>query len=336
MAPVLVTGVAGFVGFHLARRLLDDGHEVVGIDSLNEYYDLSLKEARLRELDGRRDFRFVKLDLSRRTETARFFDDVRPGEVAHLAAQAGVRYSLEQPHAYADSNLVGFLNVLEGCRAHAVRHLVAASSSSVYGANKALPFSEHVPADHPISLYAATKRANELMAHSYSHLFGIPFTGLRFFTVYGPWGRPDMALFLFTKAILEGRPIDVFNYGKSSRDFTFIDDIVEAFVRVLQRPPLPAPEAVERLHDPARSTVPFRIYNIGQQSPVPLMHMIEVLEKCLGRVAEKRFLPLQPGDVDATYADVSDLERDTGFRPRVGIEEGVARFVEWYRAYYRV
>jgi len=336
MAPVLVTGAAGFIGFHLARRLLDEGNEVVGVDSVNEYYDRTLKEARLRELDGRAGFRFVKLDLSQRAETESLFDEIRPSEVAHLAAQAGVRYSLEQPRAYAESNLVAFLNVLEGCREHGVRHLTAASSSSVYGANTTLPFSEHGPADHPISLYAATKRANELMAHSYSHLFGIPFTGLRFFTVYGPWGRPDMALFLFTKAILEGRPIDVFNYGNAARDFTYIDDIVEAFVRVLRNPPSAAPDAIDRLNDPARSTAPFRVYNIGQQSPVPLMRMIEVLEQCLGRVAEKRLLPMQPGDVETTFADVSDLERDTGFRPRVGIEEGVDRFVKWYRAYYQV
>jgi UDP-glucuronate 4-epimerase len=333
---VLVTGVAGFIGFHLARRLLDDGREVVGVDSLNEYYDPALKHARLGQLNGRAGFRFVHLDLAQRDETARLFAETRPRDVAHLAAQAGVRYSLENPHAYVDSNLVGFLNVLEGCRAVAVRHLVMASTSSVYGANLVMPFSEHHGVDHPISLYAATKRANELMAHSYSHLFAIPVTALRFFTVYGPWGRPDMALFLFTRAILEGRPIDVFNHGHMSRDFTYIDDIVEAFVRVLDRPPAPAPGATERLADPAVSVAPFRIYNAGQQAPVPLLRMIEVLEECLGRPATKRFLPLQPGDVAETSADVTDLERDVGFRPRVRIEEGIPRFVAWYREHYGV
>ncbi len=334
MSPILVTGAAGFIGFHLARRLVDDGAEVVGVDSVNDYYDRSLKEARLRELQTRPGFRFVRLDLAGQAETARLFDDVRPEKVAHLAAQAGVRYSLDHPHAYAESNLVAFLNILEGCRAHEVRHLVYASTSSVYGANPDLPFSEHRGVDHPVSLYAATKRANELMAHAYSHLFGIPVTGLRFFTVYGPWGRPDMALFLFTRAILAGRPIDVFNHGDQSRDFTYVDDIVEAFVRVLDHPPAAAPGALDRLRDPATSTAPFRVYNIGQQSPVALMDMIAVLERTLGRTAEKRFLPAQPGDVAATYADASDLERETGFRPRVTIEEGVPRFVSWYREFY--
>jgi UDP-glucuronate 4-epimerase len=336
MTPVLVTGAAGFIGFHLARRLLDDGREVVGVDSLNEYYDPTLKAARLREIEGRPGFRFVKLDLVDRDATARLFDDLQPKEVAHLAAQAGVGYSLQNPHAYADSNLVGFLNVLEGCRRVQSSHLVYASTSSVYGANTVMPFSEHHPVDHPISLYAATKRANELMAHSYSHLYGLPTTGLRFFTVYGPWGRPDMALFLFTRAMLEGRPIRIFSHGQSERDFTYVDDIVEAFVRVLAIPPAPSPADVGRLADPASSTAPFRIYNIAQQSPVPLMHLVEVLEKTLGMTAEKEFLPPQPGDVTRTWAEVTDLERDTGFRPRVSVEEGVPRFVSWYRGFYRV
>lgn len=336
MTPVLVTGAAGFIGYHLARRLLDAGKDVVGVDSVNDYYDRTLKEARLRQLEGNARFRFVRLNLADREATARLFANVRPGLVAHLAAQAGVRYSLEQPFAYSESNLTGFLSVLEGCRAQSVKHLVLASTSSVYGANTELPFSEHHGVDHPISLYAATKRANELMAHSYSHLFDLPITALRFFTVYGPWGRPDMALFLFTKAILAGQPIDVFNHGQSTRDFTYVDDIVEAFARVLDRPPHADPAAEARLSDPATSTAPFRIYNIGQQAPVPLMRMIEVLEQCLGRTAAKRFLPQQPGDVSMTFADASDLERDTGFKPRVSVEEGVPRFVAWYREYYGV
>lgn len=334
MAPVLVTGAAGFVGFHLARRLLADGREVVGVDSLNDYYDRSLKDGRLELLQGHAGFRFVCMDLADRARTAALFDEVAPGVVAHLAAQAGVRYSLEAPHAYVDSNLVAFVNILEACRHHRVGHLVFASSSSVYGANPVLPFSEHHGADHPLSLYAATKRADELLAHSYSHLFGLPFTALRFFTVYGPWGRPDMALFRFTKAILAGEPIDVYSHGQSSRDYTYIDDVIEAFTRVLDLPPTPAPDDTARLADPATGTAPFRVYNIGQQSPVPLLRMIEVLETAIGRTAEKRLLPDQPGDVAVTSADGSDLERDTGFRPRVSIEEGIPRFVEWYRGHY--
>lgn len=334
MAPVLVTGAAGFVGFHLARRLLADGREVVGVDSLNDYYDRSLKDGRLELLQGHAGFRFVCMDLADRARTAALFDEVAPGVVAHLAAQAGVRYSLEAPHAYVDSNLVAFVNILEACRHHRVGHLVFASSSSVYGANPVLPFSEHHGADHPLSLYAATKRADELLAHSYSHLFGLPFTALRFFTVYGPWGRPDMALFRFTKAILAGEPIDVYSHGQSSRDYTYIDDVIEAFARVLDLPPAPAPDDAARLADPATGTAPFRVYNIGQQSPVPLLRMIEVLETAIGRTAEKRLLPDQPGDVAVTSADGSDLARDTGFRPRVSIEEGIPRFVEWYRGHY--
>lgn len=334
MAPVLVTGAAGFVGFHLARRLLADGREVVGVDSLNDYYDRSLKDGRLELLQGHAGFRFVCMDLADRARTAALFDEVAPGVVAHLAAQAGVRYSLEAPHAYVDSNLVAFVNILEACRHHRVGHLVFASSSSVYGANPVLPFSEHHGADHPLSLYAATKRADELLAHSYSHLFGLPFTALRFFTVYGPWGRPDMALFRFTKAILAGEPINVYSHGQSSRDYTYIDDVIEAFARVLDLPPAPAPDDAARLADPATGTAPFRVYNIGQQSPVPLLRMIEVLETAIGRTAEKRLLPDQPGDVAVTSADGSDLARDTGFRPRVSIEEGIPRFVEWYRGHY--
>ncbi|HEX7120823.1 MAG TPA: NAD-dependent epimerase [Gemmatimonadaceae bacterium] len=336
MDAVLVTGAAGFIGFHLAQRLLADGHQVIGVDNLNEYYDPSLKAARLRQLQRDPRFTFVRLDLSDREATARFFADTRPARVAHLAAQAGVRYSLNHPHAYADSNLTGMLSVLEGCRHQRVSHLVFASTSSVYGANPDLPFSEHHGVDHPVSLYAATKRAGELMAHAYSHLFGLPVTSLRFFTVYGPWGRPDMALFLFTRAILEGRPIEVFSHGHAERDFTYVDDVVEAFVRVLARAPAAAPEAVERLRDPASSTAPFRIYNIGQQQPVSVMHLIDVLERALGRTAEKRFLPDQPGDVRVTHADASDLARDTGFAPRIPVEEGIPRFVAWYREFYGV
>jgi len=334
MAPVLVTGAAGFVGFHLAQRLLGDGRDVVGVDSLNDYYDRSLKDGRLALLKAHEAFRFVHMDLTDRARTAALFDEVAPRIVAHLAAQAGVRYSLEAPHAYVDSNLVAFVNILEACRHHRVGHLVFASSSSVYGANPVLPFSEHHGADHPLSLYAATKRADELLAHSYSHLFGVPFTALRFFTVYGPWGRPDMALFKFTKAILDGEPIDVYSHGQSSRDYTYIDDVVEAFVRVLDQPPPTSPGDNAKLADPATSTAPFRVYNIGQQSPVPLLRMIEVLEATLGRKAERRMLPDQPGDVAVTSADGSDLARDTGFRPRVSIEEGIPRFVEWYRGHY--
>ena len=335
-SPILVTGAAGFVGFHLSRRLLRDGRSVVGVDSVNAYYDPRLKEARLQQLQSERGFRFVRLDLADRQATERMFAEVRPERVAHLAAQAGVRYSLEAPHAYTESNLVALGNVLECCRQNHVRHLTFASSSSVYGSNPVLPFSEHHGADHPLSLYAATKRAGELMGYSYSHLFNLPFTALRFFTVYGPWGRPDMALFKFTKAILEGEPIEIYHHGESERDFTYVDDVVEALTRVLDRPPEAAPEALDRLTDPASGTAPFRIYNIGQQAPVRLVRMIEVLEQTLGRTAQRKILPPQPGDVGVTTADGTDLERDTGFRPRVRIEEGVPRFVEWYRAYHGV
>jgi UDP-glucuronate 4-epimerase len=335
-APVLVTGAAGFIGFHLAGRLLADGHRVVGLDNLSDYYDPTLKQARLDRLTPHASFGFDRVDVGDRTAMAEVFRRHRPARVVHLAAQAGVRYSLVNPHAYVDANLVGFLNVLEGCRHHRVEHLVFASSSSVYGANTRLPFSVHDNVDHPLSLYAATKKANELMAHAYAHLYGLPCTGLRFFTVYGPWGRPDMALFLFTRAILEGRPIDVFNHGRMQRDFTYVDDVVEGLVRVLAKPPAPDPHWSGDRPDPGTSRAPYRLYNIGNDRPVELLRYIEVLEGCLGKTAEKHFLPLQPGDVPATRADVSDLARDFGYRPRTTVEEGVARFVDWYRKYYGI
>ncbi|GFO70709.1 NAD-dependent epimerase [Geomonas limicola] len=334
MKKILVTGAAGFIGFHLATRLLDQGAEVVGLDNLNDYYDATLKRARLERLEATPGFRFVRLNLADRVGMETLFAEERFDQVAHLAAQAGVRYSLVNPHAYTDSNLTGFLNVLEGCRHTGVGHLVYASSSSVYGANTAMPFSVHQNVDHPVSLYAATKKANELMAHSYAALYGIPTTGLRFFTVYGPWGRPDMALFMFTKAILEGRPIDVFNYGKMQRDFTYVEDIVEGVCQVLERVPGGDPAWSGCAPDPGTSFAPYRIYNIGNNQPVELLHLIEVLEKALGTTAQKNLLPLQPGDVPVTWADVDDLMRDTGFRPATSIEEGIPRFVEWYRSYY--
>ena len=336
MVDVLLTGAAGFIGFHVAQRLLADGHRVLGLDSLNAYYDPALKQARLDRLTPHAAFTFERLDVSDRAGMAALFGRHRPARVVHLAAQAGVRYSIQNPHAYIDANLVGFLNVLEGCRHHAVEHLVFASSSSVYGANTRLPFSVHDNVDHPLSLYAATKKANELMAHTYAHLYGLPCTGLRFFTVYGPWGRPDMALFLFARAILEDRPIDVFNEGRMQRDFTYVDDIVEGLVRVLAKPPAPDPAWSGDHPDPGTSRAAYRVYNIGNDRPVELLRFIEVLEECLGKRARKNLLPMQPGDVPATRADVSDLVRDVGYRPRTTVEEGVARFVEWYRAYYRV
>ena len=337
MAKIMVTGIAGFIGFHLGRRLLDWGDEVVGVDNLSPYYDVSLKEARLAGLlsERRRNIRFRKLDLADREGVARVFADERPDTVVHLAAQAGVRYSLQNPHAYVQSNLVGFANILEGCRQWGVRHLVFASSSSVYGANTKVPFSVHDNTDHPVSLYAATKKSNELMAHSYAHLYGLPTTGLRFFTVYGPWGRPDMAYFKFTKAILEGRPIDVYNHGDMRRDFAYVDDIVEGIVRVVGKVPQPDRGWSSDRPDPSSSHAPYRIYNIGNNDPVGLLRMIEVLEDCLGRKAEKNLLPMQPGDVPATYADVDDLIRDVGFKPETPIEEGIERFVRWYMSYYR-
>jgi UDP-glucuronate 4-epimerase len=336
MADVLLTGAAGFIGFHVAQRLLADGHHVLGLDNLNEYYDPTLKQARLDQLTPHAAFTFERLDVSDRAGMAELFRRHRPARVVHLAAQAGVRYSLRNPHAYVDANLVGFLNVLEGCRHHAVEHLVFASSSSVYGANTRLPFSVHDNVDHPLSLYAATKKANELMAHTYAHLYGLPCTGLRFFTVYGPWGRPDMALFLFARAILEDRPIDVFNEGRMQRDFTYVDDIVEGLVRVLAKPPAPDPTWSGEHPDPGTSRAAYRVYNIGNDRPVELLRFIEVLEQCLGKRARKNLLPMQPGDVPATRADVTDLVRDVGYRPHTTVEEGVARFVSWYREYYRV
>jgi UDP-glucuronate 4-epimerase len=321
---------------YVAERLLARGDEVVGLDNLNAYYDPSLKEARLARLLPHPAFRFHRLDLADREAMAALFAQGGFERVVHLAAQAGVRYSLRNPHAYTDSNVSGFLNVLEGCRHNACEHLVFASSSSVYGANRKLPFSVHDPTDHPVSLYAATKKANELMAHTYSHLFRLPVTGLRFFTVYGPWGRPDMSLFLFTRAILEGQPIEVFNHGEMERDFTYIDDIVEGVVRVLDRVPA-ADAAADMLHpDPAVSDAPYRLYNIGNHSPVKLMVFIGTLERALGRPAQKKLLPMQPGDVPATYADVADLQADVGFAPGTRLEDGIARFVAWYRDYYRV
>lgn len=333
---VLLTGAAGFIGMTTALRLLARGDEVVGVDNLNTYYDVQLKIDRLKRLQPQPRFRFVKADVADRTLMARLFADGGFDRVIHLAAQAGVRYSIENPNAYIDSNIVGFMNVLEGCRHNAVEHLVYASSSSVYGGNTRMPFSERHSVDHPVSLYAATKKANELMAHTYSHLYGLPTTGLRFFTVYGPWGRPDMALFLFTKAILEGRPIDVFNHGQMRRDFTYVDDIVEGVVRVLDRPATPDPAYQPESPDPATSNVPFRVLNIGNHLPVPLLDFIASIEIALGRTADKNLLPMQAGDVPATYADVDALRDWVGWAPATSIDAGVARFVAWYRDYYRV
>ena len=333
---VLITGSAGFIGSALALQLLQRGDEVIGIDNLNDYYDVSLKQARLQrtlDFDGYTD---VRLDMEDREGVAEVFRKHQPQRVVNLAAQAGVRYSLINPHAYVDTNLVGFTNILEGCRHNGVEHLVYASSSSVYGANTSMPFSVHDNVDHPVSLYAASKKANELMAHTYSHLYQLPTTGLRFFTVYGPCGRPDMALFLFTKNILAGKPIDVFNYGNHRRDFTYVDDIVEGVVRVIDNVAAPNPEWSGDEPDSASSKGPYRLYNIGNNQPVELMHYIEVLENCLGKKAEKNLLPLQPGDVPDTYADVSDLVRDVGYKPDMSVEQGVANFVEWYRDYYQV
>ncbi|SHI76323.1 UDP-glucuronate 4-epimerase [Malonomonas rubra DSM 5091] len=332
---VLVTGAAGFIGFHLAKKLLARGDEVVGLDNMNDYYDVSLKQARLSQLTDKPNFRFVKMDLADRQGIADLFKTEKFERVVNLAAQAGVRYSLTNPHSYIDSNIQGFMNILEGCRHNEVEHLVYASSSSVYGANTAMPFSVHDNVDHPVSLYAASKKANELMAHTYSHLYGLPTTGLRFFTVYGPWGRPDMALFLFTKAILAGEPIQVFNYGKMKRDFTYIDDIVEGVVRTLDKVAEPNPEWSGATPDPGTAAVPYRLYNIGNNQPVELMRMIETLESALGEKAEKQMLPIQPGDVPETYADVDALVGDVGFKPATSIEDGIASFVKWYREFYR-
>ena len=333
---ILVTGAAGFIGFHLCQRLLDRGETVTGLDNLNAYYDPALKQARLALLEARGGFRFARQDLEDGAGMAALFAERPPQRVVHLAAQAGVRHSIENPAAYVQSNLVGFGHVLEGCRHGGVSHLVYASSSSVYGGNTRLPFGEGQGVDHPVSLYAASKKANELMAHTYSHLYGLPATGLRFFTVYGPWGRPDMALFRFTRAILAGEPIDLYNGGQMVRDFTYIDDIVEGVVRVLDRPATPDPDFDAARPHPGRSWAPHRVFNIGNATPTPLLTYVEALEHALGRTAERRLLPLQPGDVPATAADTSALEAWTGFRPATPVAEGVARFVAWYRDFYQV
>lgn len=338
---VLVTGVAGFIGSHVALRLLERGDDVIGVDNLNDYYDVSLKQARLQRVVTQaqrhgRQFRHVQMDVENREGMADLFRTERFDKVVHLAAQAGVRYSIENPFAYLDSNLAGFLTILEGCRHNGVQHLVYASSSSVYGANESLPFAVEDNVDHPVSFYAATKKANELMAHTYSHLYGLPTTGLRFFTVYGPWGRPDMALFLFTRAILEGRPIKVFNHGRHNRDFTYIDDIVEGVLRTLDHTAVGNPDWSGKHPDPASSRAPWRVYNIGNSQPVELARYIEVIEQCLGKTAEKELLPLQAGDVPDTYADVEALIRDVDYKPATTIETGIARFVAWYRDYYQL
>lgn len=330
---ILVTGAAGFIGFHVASRLLALGREVVGVDSVNSYYDPTLKEARLAILERDSRFKFQRLNLADSASTKSLFEGQKFSEVIHLAAQAGVRYSLTNPQAYIDANLQGFLNVLEGCRHHGCKHLLFASSSSVYGANTKLPFSVHDNVDHPVSLYAASKKANELMAHTYSHLYGVPATGLRFFTVYGPWGRPDMAMFIFAKAILAAQPIKLFNGGKMRRDFTYIDDIVEAIIRLVDVPPQGDPNWNGRAPDPATSKAPWKIYNIGNSHPEDLMYVVSLLEKEFGRVAVKHLEPMQPGDVEATYADVAALERDIGFKPATRIEDGIAKFAKWYREY---
>jgi UDP-glucuronate 4-epimerase len=337
-SEILVTGAAGFIGYHLAQRLLDRGDRVLGLDNLNDYYDVHLKEARLARLVEHSRFRFVRMNVADAAGMERLFTTSSIACVVHLAAQAGVRYSLVNPGAYVDSNLVGFIHILEGCRRVDVQHLVYASSSSVYGGNTQMPFSVRDRVDHPVSLYAATKKANELMAHSYAHLYSLPCTGLRFFTVYGPWGRPDMALFLFTQAILEGRPIEVFNHGRMKRDFTYIDDIIEGIVRVLDRPPTARGQQspTNQAMHPGISHAPYRLYNIGNHHPVELTRFIAILEEVLGKKAVKRFMPLQPGDIPATYADVDDLIAETGFKPDTPIEVGIPRFVRWYREFYRI
>jgi UDP-glucuronate 4-epimerase len=332
---ILVTGAAGFIGFHTAKALLDRGDEVIGLDNLNTYYDVKLKEARLAQLTPRNGFHFIKADLEDRAAIEKMFAEHKPQRVINLAAQAGVRYSLTNPHEYIESNIIGFLHILEGCRHNGVEHLTYASSSSVYGANTAMPFSVHQNVDHPLSLYAATKKANELMAHTYAHLYRLPVTGLRFFTVYGPWGRPDMSMFMFTDKIMKGEPIDVFNNGHHSRDFTFVDDIVQGVVRANDRIAAPNSDWSGDKPDPATSAAPYRLYNIGNHSPVKLMDYIACIEKATGKTAKKNFLPLQPGDVPATYADIDDLKADIGFEPKTKIQDGVQRFVDWYRDYYR-
>lgn len=332
---ILVTGAAGFIGFHVAQRLLSSGRDVVGLDSVNDYYDVRLKQARLDVLKRQPNFTFVKFDIADRETTKSLFQQHRFPVVIHLAAQAGVRYSLQNPHAYADANIEGFLNVLEGCRHNGCGHLLFASSSSVYGANTKLPFSVRDNVDHPISLYAASKKANELMAHAYSHLYRIPATGLRFFTVYGPWGRPDMAMFIFAKAILDGKPIRLFNHGNMRRDFTYVDDVVEAIMRLIDRPPQDNPAWSGDAPDPSSSAAPWKIYNIGNNRPEELMHVVSLLEKEFGQAASKEMLPMQPGDVPVTYADIEDLARDVGFRPSTMIEDGIARFADWFRVYHK-
>jgi UDP-glucuronate 4-epimerase len=333
---ILLTGAAGFIGMHTILRLLARGDTVVGVDNLNDYYDVTLKQARLARLTSHANFHFHKLDVADRDGMAALFAAEKPDRVVNLAAQAGVRYSLTNPHAYIESNILGFTNILEGCRHHDVQHLVYASSSSVYGGNTAMPFSEHHNIDHPISLYAASKKANELMAHTYGHLFKLPTTGLRFFTVYGPWGRPDMALFLFTKAMLAGEPIDIFNHGNMVRDFTFVDDIVEGVIRVLDKPATPNPTFNAASPDPATSSAPYRVFNIGNNQPTPLMDYIAALESALGITAVKNYLPMQPGDVPATSANTDELNAWVGFKPNTAVKDGVARFVDWYRGYYKV
>ena len=333
--PILVTGAAGFIGFHVAHRLVEAGRDVIGVDNLSSYYDPKLKQARLRELAGAKNFKFVRLDLADRAATAALFAEHRFPFVIHLAAQAGVRHSLVDPYAYADSNLDGFLNILEGCRHAGCRHLVYASSSSVYGSNTRMPFRTSDNVDHPLSLYGASKKANELMAHSYSHLFNLPTTGLRFFTVYGPWGRPDMAMWIFTAAISAGKPIKLFNNGNMLRDFTYIDDVVQAVVRLIDRPARGDPDWSAEAPDPARSSAPWRIYNIGNNSPVDVLAVVKILEQTIGKKAIRELLPMQPGDVPATFADVGDLMRDVGFKPSTPIAEGIARFIAWYKEYHR-
>lgn len=331
---VLVTGSAGFIGFHVSKKLLEQGHSIIGLDNMNDYYPVSLKEARLKQLLPYTNFRFEKIDLADREKISNLFADGDFQLVVHLAAQAGVRYSIDNPHAYVDSNIVGFMNILEGCRAHKIQHLVYASSSSVYGSNEKFPFSEKDNVDHPVSLYAATKKANELMAHTYSHLYGLPTTGLRFFTVYGPWGRPDMSPILFANAIMEDKPLKIFNYGKHRRDFTYIDDIVNGILLALNRVPGGDLEWTGLAPDPSSSRAPWRVYNIGNSKPVELLYYIELIEKTLGKTADKELLPLQPGDVEHTFADVTAFQCDTGYAPSVRIEEGIPRFIEWYKSYY--
>ncbi len=334
--PILVTGAAGFIGYHVSRRLLEGGRTVVGLDNLNAYYDPKLKDARLAELAKFPRFRFVRLDLADRAGMAALFAEHKFPHVVHLAAQAGVRYSLIDPHAYIDSNLVGFTNILEGCRHNGCKHLLYASSSSVYGSNTQMPFSTHDNVDHPLSLYGATKKANEAMAHSYAHLFKLPTTGLRFFTVYGPWGRPDMAMWIFAKAIAAGEPIRLFNHGKMQRDFTYVDDVVESIERLVDKPPAGNPAYDGNKPDPASSSAPWRVYNIGNNNPVELLDVVDLLEKSIGKKAIRELAPMQPGDVPATYANVDDLMRDVDFRPSTPIADGIAKFIEWYRAYHRL